>query len=209
MAQTTISLDRVNVSPIPMPVSSLVTIPTPLQASTLPSFFSDPIVHIPVMDFNSTNQSFLVSMPQAISSGGIPPVLPFINFNSANQSFVQSISSSPLQFPSFLRNIIPSGERLLGQEPSVNLLHALESEDHRDSSDAHLYLINNQCRSLLTSCPKDHAEVADSNSWCSHMENTRSSLLDSIPQYSGPLVGMVPTVLSSNSLSRACVSFCF
>jgi hypothetical protein len=194
-----------------MPVSSLLTIPTPLQASTLPSFFSDPIVHIPVLDVNSTSQSFLVSMPQAISSGGIPPVLPFINFNSANQSFLQSISSSPVHFPNFLRNSIPKGDRSVDQEvPTVNIFHGLDSEDHRDSSDTQLFHINDQCRALLTTCPKDIAEdVADSSNLWSLMESTRSSLHDLIPQCSGPLVGIVPTVFSSHSLSLACVSLHF
>eukprot|EP00252_Welwitschia_mirabilis_P007316 TRINITY_DN1855_c0_g1_i4.p1 TRINITY_DN1855_c0_g1~~TRINITY_DN1855_c0_g1_i4.p1 ORF type:complete len:628 (-),score=103.59 TRINITY_DN1855_c0_g1_i4:162-2045(-) len=60
---------------VPLPVSSFVTVPTPQKISSFTPFFSDPIVHIPVLDFDSTGQGYLVSAGPSISPA-ISPILP-------------------------------------------------------------------------------------------------------------------------------------
>eukprot|EP00250_Pteridium_aquilinum_P013171 c21178_g1_i2 orf=375-2201(-) len=183
LSQTTLSLDRVSISPIPLPVSSLVNIPTPLQTSSLSSFFSDPIVHIPVVDFQSANKGFLVSAPPPVSSSGFPAVL-----------------------PSFLSNILSGGERLIGgQEASgFSILQGLgipcRSEDeHRECGDVHPFLINSRfiTRRSDDHSAKDCVEQMSDSCWSA----SSSSELDRFPEFSGPLLGMVPAILTSGSLS--------
>eukprot|EP00249_Psilotum_nudum_P023974 c29045_g1_i1 orf=372-3281(+) len=103
-SQTELSLDRVSISPIPLPVSSLVNLPTPLQTSNLPLFFSDPIVHIPVIDIQSGTQSYLVTAPPSISSSGMAPVL-----------------------PSFIGGVLPDTEAQIERQelPALNFLQSL------------------------------------------------------------------------------------
>lgn len=183
LSQTTISLDRVSISPIPLPVSSLVNVPTPLQTSYLSSFFSDPIVHIPVVDFQSANKGFLVNGAPPVSSSGFPGVL-----------------------PSFLSNILSGGERSVdGQEtPGLSILQGLgihrrtEGEDGQDSEE-YPFLINGR---FVARCPdnssaKDGAEQVSDTRWSA----SSSTELNRFPEFSGPLLGMVPAVLTSGSLS--------
>lgn len=64
---------------LPLPVTSLVTLPSSQQISTFTPFMSDPIVHTPVIDVCSSGQGYLVSAGPAISSA-VPPLLPsFVN----------------------------------------------------------------------------------------------------------------------------------
>lgn len=60
---------------LPLPVTSLVTLPTSQQISTFTPYMSDPIVHTPVIDVCSSGQGYLVSAGPAISSV-VPPMLP-------------------------------------------------------------------------------------------------------------------------------------
>ncbi|ONK62079.1 uncharacterized protein A4U43_C07F140 [Asparagus officinalis] len=64
---------------LPLPVTSLVTLPTSQQFPTFTPYMSDPIVHTPVIDVCSLGQGYLVSTGPAISSA-VPPLLPsFVN----------------------------------------------------------------------------------------------------------------------------------
>lgn len=188
LSQTTISLDRVSISPIPLPGSSLVNIPTPFQTASLSSFFSDPIVHIPVVDFQSANKSFLVSTPPPVSSSGIPSVL-----------------------PSFLSNILSGGERSIdGQEtPGVGILQGLgipcwSEDEHREHGDVHPFLINGRFIARCSDDPsaKDGIKQVSDSCWSA----SSSTELNRIPEFSGPLLGMVPAILTSGSLSCVLVS---
>lgn len=210
LSQTTLSLDRVSLSPIPLPVSSLVNIPTPLQTANLPPFFSDPIVHIPVIDFQSATQSFLVSAPPAIASPGITPVLP---------SFLTSVlpRGEGLSDGNFLTSMLPHVEGFSdGQElPALNILQGLGTssykleDKHRDANDVQPLLIDTRFRALLASFPERRPVKDDpkQEGWCAGFESSRNSVHDVLSQHSGPLLGVVPAILTSGSVS--CVlNFC-
>ncbi|KAI5055896.1 hypothetical protein GOP47_0029417 [Adiantum capillus-veneris] len=178
LSQTTLSLDRVSISPIPLPVSSLVNIPMPLQTTSLSSFFSDPIVHIPVVDFQSASKGFLVSAPPPVPSAGFPTVL-----------------------PSFLSNILSGGERLLdGQDaPGQSLfqgmgLPGLPEGEHREHVDVLPFLSNNR---ILARRSDDGVEQVSESLWATSL----SSELERFPDFSCPLLGMVPALFTSGSLS--------
>ncbi|MCO5591815.1 hypothetical protein L7F22_045807 [Adiantum nelumboides] len=177
LSQTTISLDRGSISPIPLPVASLVNIPMPLQPTSLSSFFSDPIVHIPVVDFQSASKGFLVNAPSPVPSSGFPNVL-----------------------PSFLSNILSGGERslkgqdTLGQSVFQGLgLPGLLEREHLEH-DVLPFLPKNR---VLARCSDDGAEQVSESLWSTSL----SSDVEGFPEFSNPLLGMVPALLTSGNLS--------
>ncbi|KAH7387092.1 hypothetical protein KP509_16G004600 [Ceratopteris richardii] len=181
LAQTTISLDRVSISPIPLPVSSIVNIPVPLQTSNLSSFFSDPIVHIPVVDIQSSNKGFRVAAPPPVSSSGFPAVL-----------------------PSFLGNVFSGGEHAFdGKEvPGLNIFQHLGlrcqlQDEGAEGGEVLPFFLKNRflARCSDDSFGKDGIESVSNPCWSNSPE------LDRMPEFSGPLLGMVPAFLSSGSLS--------
>lgn len=64
---------------LPVPVTSLVTLPSSQQFSTFTPYICDSIVHIPMIDVYSTGQGYLVSADPGISSVRPPLFSGFVN----------------------------------------------------------------------------------------------------------------------------------
>eukprot|EP00249_Psilotum_nudum_P023975 c29045_g2_i1 orf=311-3538(+) len=224
LSQTEISLDRVSISPIPLPVSSLVNLPTPLQTSNLPLFFSDPIVHIPVIDIQSGTQSYLVTAPPSISSSVIAPML-----------------------PNFLGSIFPDTQAQMERQelPALNFLQSLgisppwdkPESNGRNSHDKDCLIVGSKSRNLFSSTTEtrlaavlgrqtgkldfsrgfdgqrtsEEAVMPPFNLECEEQAVGPSYdnflQYETSPKHNGPLLGIVPAILTSGSLSRV-FKFC-
>lgn len=183
---------------VPLPVSSFVTVPTPQQISSFTPFFSDPIVHIPVLDFHSSGQGYLVSAGPSISSA-ISPIL-----------------------PGLLSTLIPESGPADEKEDShaMQLLTSLRFSSPWRGSEGE------SCQtSFKSSFPALSKHQNETESLYAHLEALRNlgeqeslynhcsgvisgtlsnqnNICFSVPsQQSGSLLGIVPTVLSSSNLS--------
>ncbi|XP_020571091.1 uncharacterized protein LOC110018197 [Phalaenopsis equestris] len=116
-----------------MPIPSLCPLPSSQQIATFTPFISDPIVHIPVIDFCSSGQGYLVSAGPSMSAC-IPP-LPISHAShqllppseslaekNARETLRLLMASTPTLTPPKLFNVLPevlSSMNLCGNESSV------------------------------------------------------------------------------------------
>lgn len=103
----------------PLPVSSLITMPSSKQIPTFTPYMSDPIVHIPVIDVCSSGQGYLVNTGSSMSSS-IPPMLPsFVSHplipntespveKGARETLRMLMASTPSSTSPNLINVLPA-----------------------------------------------------------------------------------------------------
>eukprot|EP01018_Ginkgo_biloba_P034379 Gb_28953 [translate_table: standard] len=195
---------------IPLPVSSFVTVPTPQQISSFTPFFSDPIVHIPVIDFHSSGQGYLVSAGPSISSS-ISPILPSLltTFIPESGPLVEKEDANTLQLLSTVGFSSSWGGSEVGS-CQMAFKSGFPSETSRATAisrplSEHQSGLGGFCNSNLGA----QSSLGGGESLydlCRGVRSSSSSIQNlvhySIPsQQSGPLVGMVPAVLTSSSLS--------
>ncbi|KAL0919686.1 hypothetical protein M5K25_011799 [Dendrobium thyrsiflorum] len=115
-----------------MPIPSLSPLPSSQQIATFTPFMSDPIVHIPVIDFCSSRQGYLVSagpisaaiptLPISHSSHQLLPPAESTVEKNARETLRLLMASTPTFTPPKLFNVLPevlSNMELCGNGSSV------------------------------------------------------------------------------------------
>ncbi|KAJ6809021.1 uncharacterized protein M6B38_164100 [Iris pallida] len=131
----------------PLPVSSLITMPSSKQIPTFTPYMSDPIVHIPVIDVCSSGQGYLVNTGSSMPSS-IPPMLPsFVSHplipntespveKGARETLRMLMASTPSSTSPNLINVLPAVFNRIDQIfPCASVgKHGIAADGSRDIS---------------------------------------------------------------------------
>lgn len=214
-------LHEVSYSPALLPSSPLVTAPLPLESSGLPALFTDAVAHMPILNLHLPNTSFMVHSPTSTAfctSSLVSPLLPECSREMASQEGV-----SPLNFLSDPRSRVTSSWKAL--------VSAAFGQISTCSVTTEPHLSRNRSAGVISTV-SEVGEVAGAH-FFDGLEDLRVSFdiskqsrnlqcgtygsegvgprLDnvlhlSLPAPSGPLLGMVPAVVTTSNNSQVLVS---